>query len=151
MPANLYGPDDNFDLETSHVIPALIRKCVTAKRQGLPTIEVWGDGSPSREFLFVDDCAQGIVRAAHSYSDPDPVNLGTGQEIRIKDLVQLITELTGYQGNVRWQTDKPNGQPRRRLETTRAFERFGFRATTPLAEGLKKTIEWYERSHVEVT
>jgi GDP-L-fucose synthase len=145
LPANLYGPGDNFDLDSSHVIPALIRKCVTARRQRLPFIEVWGTGTASREFLFVDDCADGILRAAASYDGADPVNLGTGREITIKDLVHLIIRLTGFEGEVRWQHDRPDGQPRRRLDTTRAFERFGFRAGTPLEEGLKRTIAWYEQ------
>jgi GDP-L-fucose synthase len=146
LPANLYGPEDSFDLETSHVIPALIRKCVTAKREGLPAIDVWGDGSPSREFLYVDDCAQGILQATSDYDGDEPVNLGTGQEIKIKDLVEMIVELTKFRGEIRWQTDKPNGQPRRRLDVSRAREAFGFEARTPLRDGLKTTIEWYEQS-----
>jgi GDP-L-fucose synthase len=144
LPANLYGPGDNFDLETSHVIPALIRKCVSARRDRLPFIEVWGTGTASREFLYVEDCAEGILLAAADYDGPDPVNLGTGKEITIKDLVQSIVRLTGYQGDIRWLGDKPDGQPRRRLDTTKATEKFGFRATTPLEEGLVKTIAWYE-------
>jgi len=144
LPANLYGPRDNFDLETSHVIPALIRKCVAARRDRLPAIDVWGSGNASREFLYVDDCAEGILLAASKFDGAEPVNLGTGQEITIKELVHLIIRLTGYEGEVRWQTDKPDGQPRRRLDTARAWERFGFRAATSLEEGLKKTIAWYE-------
>jgi GDP-L-fucose synthase len=143
LPANLYGPGDNFDLETSHVIPALIRKCVTARRERLGAIDVWGSGTVSREFLYAEDCAQGILQAAAQYNSADPVNLGTGQEITINDLVDLVIQLTGFEGKVRWQGDKPDGQPRRRLDTTRALERFGFRATTSLEEGLRKTIAWY--------
>jgi GDP-L-fucose synthase len=144
LPANLYGPEDNFDLESSHVIPALVRKCVTARRENQQFIEVWGSGNVSREFLFVEDCAQGILQAAIQYDGPEPVNLGTGQEITIRDLVHLIIRLTGYQGNVRWQADKPDGQPRRRLDVSRALKEFGFRAATPLEEGLRKTVAWYE-------
>lgn len=147
LPANLYGPEDNFDLESSHVIPALIRKCVSARRQNQPFIEVWGSGNVSREFLFVEDCAQAILQAAERYDGPDPVNLGTGQEITIRDLVRLIIRLTGYEGDVRWQADRPDGQPRRRLDTIRAWEKFGFRATTPLEEGLRKTVAWYEANY----
>ncbi len=144
LPANLYGPGDNFDLETSHVIPALIRKCVEARRAGTPFIEVWGSGSASREFLYVEDCAEGIVRAAASYNEGDPVNLGNGREVIIKDLVEMIAHLTGFEGEARWQRSKPDGQPRRQLDTTRSFEKFGFRALTPLEAGLRKTIDWYE-------
>jgi GDP-L-fucose synthase len=143
LPANLYGPGDNFDLETSHVIPALIRKCLTARRESHAAIDVWGSGTASREFLYVEDCADGIVKAAAQFDSPDPVNLGTGQEITIKDLVQLIVRLTGFQGSVRWQGDKPDGQPRRCLDTSRALEKFDFRATTSLEEGLRKTIASY--------
>jgi GDP-L-fucose synthase len=149
LPANLYGPGDNFDLETSHVIPALIRKCVEAKRRGAESVEVWGSGKPSREFLYVEDCAEGIVRACATYDSSDPVNLGNGREVVIKDLVETIARLTGFEGEIRWQTDKPDGQPRRQLDTTRAWERFGFRAQTSLEEGLRKTIEWYERKSRE--
>jgi GDP-L-fucose synthase len=144
LPANLYGPGDNFDLETSHVIPALIRKCVTARREGRPAIDAWGSGTASREFLYVEDCAQGILQAAAQYDGPDPVNLGTGEEITIKNLVQLIIKLTGFEGNVHWQGEKPDGQPRRRLDTTRALREFGFRANTRLEDGLRKTVAWYE-------
>src|SRR3954469_6474766 len=144
LPANLYGIGDNFDLETSHVIPALIRKCVEARRAGAPFIEVWGTGTASREFLYVEDCAQGIMRAAHSYNESAPVNLGNGREVLIRDLVEAIARLTRFEGEVRWQADKPDGQPRRRLDVTRAFEKFGFRAATSLEEGLRRTIEWYE-------
>jgi len=144
LPANLYGPGDNFDLETSHVIPALIRKCVEARRTGAEYVEVWGSGNASREFLYVEDCAEGIVRAAALYDDGDPVNLGNGREITIRDLVEIIAGQAGFEGKIRWQSEKPDGQPRRQLDTTRAFERFGFRAQTSLAEGLRQTIDWYE-------
>ncbi len=144
LPANLYGPGDNFDLESSHVIPALIRKCVEARREGRPYIEAWGTGEASREFLYVEDCAEGILRAAALYDESDPVNIGTGSEIKIRDLVELIARLTRFEGEIRWQTDRPDGQPRRRLDTTRAFERFGFRARVSLEEGLRRTVDWYE-------
>ncbi len=144
LPANLYGPGDNFDLETSHVIPALIRKCVEARRRGAPFIEAWGSGGVSREFLYVEDCAEGIVRAAEMYNGSEPVNLGNGQEVLIKDLLETIARLTGFAGEIRWQLSKPDGQPRRQLDTTRAFEKFGFRAQTSLEAGLQRTIDWYE-------
>lgn len=145
LPANLYGPGDNFDLETSHVIPALIRKCVAAKRHGQKRVDVWGTGTVSREFLYVDDCAEGIVLAAASYDESVPVNLGTGRETVISQLAQLIAQLTGFDGEFNWQPNKPDGQPRRRLDTNRAKEKFGFRAQTTLEEGLRRTIDWYER------
>jgi GDP-L-fucose synthase len=144
LPANLYGPGDNFDLETSHVIPALIRKCVEARRNGAGFIEVWGSGSASREFLYGEDCAEGIVKAAALYNEREPVNLGNGREVVIKDLVEIIARLTGFEGEIRWQSDKPDGQPRRQLDTGRAFERFGFQAQTSLEQGLRQTIDWYE-------
>jgi GDP-L-fucose synthase len=144
LPANLYGPGDNFDLETSHVIPALIRKCVEARRNGAGFIEVWGSGSASREFLYGEDCAEGIVKAAALYNEREPVNLGNGREVVIKDLVEIIARLTGFEGEIRWQPDKPDGQPRRQLDTRRAFERFGFQAQTSLEQGLRQTIDWYE-------
>jgi GDP-L-fucose synthase len=150
LPANLYGPGDNFDLETSHVIPALIRKCVEARRQGLPFIEAWGTGNASREFLYVEDCAEGILRAAAFYNDDDPVNIGTGSEIRIGDLLNIIARLTRYEGEIRWQHDKPDGQPRRRLDVSRALERFGFRAQVSLEEGLRRTVDWYEAQGPQV-
>jgi GDP-L-fucose synthase len=146
LPANLYGPGDNFDLETSHVIPALIRKCVEARENKSPYIEAWGSGQVSREFLYVEDCAEGIVRASALYDEPDPVNLGTGSEVVIKDLVETIARLTGFNGEIRWRSDRPDGQPRRQLDTSRAFEKFGFRAQTSLEEGLKRTIAWYEQT-----
>jgi GDP-L-fucose synthase len=143
IPVNLYGPGDNFDPTSSHVIPALIKKCVDARNSGTDHIEVWGTGVASREFLYVDDAAQGIVLAAESYNGPEPVNLGVGEEITIRELVTLIVELTGYRGEVRWDRSKPDGQPRRALETSRAQESFGFRATTPFRDGLRKTIAEY--------
>lgn len=144
LPANLYGPGDNFDPESSHVIPALIRKCIEARENAAPFVEAWGTGNASREFLFVGDCAEAVVRAAAIYNESDPVNIGTGNEIKISELMQLIARLTRFEGEIRWQTDKPDGQPRRRLEVSRAFEKFGFRAQVPFEEGLKRTIEWYE-------
>ena len=146
LPANLYGPGDNFDLETSHVIPALIRKCVEARRNNAPYIEAWGSGNVSREFLYVEDCAEGIVKAAAEYDEPLPVNLGNGREVMIKELVETIARLSGYNGEIRWQASKPDGQPRRQLDTSRAFEKFGFRAKTSLEDGLRRTIDWYEAS-----
>jgi GDP-L-fucose synthase len=143
LPVNLYGPRDNFDLETSHVIPALIRKCLVAKERRDPQVVLWGDGSPTREFLFAGDAAEGIILAAEKYNDSPPVNLGSGQEISIKELAELIMRLTGYQGSLAWDTTKPNGQPRRVLDTSRAQECFGFVAQTPFEEGLVRTIEWY--------
>ncbi|HEY0405368.1 MAG TPA: GDP-L-fucose synthase [Pyrinomonadaceae bacterium] len=145
LPANLYGPGDNFDLETSHVIPALIRKCVEAERVNAPYIEAWGSGGVSREFLYVEDCADGIVRAARDYDDSEPVNLGNGREVLIRELVEMIVRLTNFKGEIRWQPSRPDGQPRRQLDVTRAFERFGFRAQTALEDGLQRTIEWYRK------
>jgi GDP-L-fucose synthase len=144
LPANLYGPGDNFDLESSHVIPALIRKCVEARRNNASYIEVWGTGNASREFLYVEDCARAIVSAAADYDEVEPVNIGTGNEITIRELVELIAQLTGFAGEIRWQGDKPDGQPRRSLDVSRAYEKFGFRAETRLRQGLEQTIEWYE-------
>jgi GDP-L-fucose synthase len=144
LPANLYGPGDKFDLETSHVIPALIRKCIEARNLGASFVEVWGSGRASREFLYVEDCAEGIIKAAAQYDEGDPVNLGSGREIIIKDLVELIARLTRFEGEIKWQPEKPDGQPRRQIDTTRAFERFGFRAQTSLEEGLRRTVDWYE-------
>lgn len=146
LPVNLYGPRDNFDLESSHVIPALIRKCVEAKRRNASQIEAWGTGSASREFLYVDDAAEGIVLATEKYDSPDPVNIGAGREITIKDLTELVAKLSGFTGKIVWDPTKPDGQPRRCLDTTRAKERFGFAAKTTLEDGLKKTIEWYEKN-----
>jgi GDP-L-fucose synthase len=148
LPANLYGPGDNFDLESSHVIPALIRKCVEARESGATFVEVWGTGNASREFLYVDDCADAVLRAAADYDEAEPVNIGTGSEIRIANLLKLIARLTHFQGEIRWQTDKPDGQPRRRLDVSRALEKFQFRASVSLEEGLKRTIEWYETARI---
>ena len=145
LPVNLYGPNDNFDPRSSHVIPALIRKVHEAQQRGDKTIPVWGDGSPTREFLYSEDAARGIVMGTQSYSGDAPVNLGTGYEISIKDLIELICELMGFDGELVWETDKPNGQPRRCLDTTRAKERFGFEAKVPFKDGLKNTIDWYRQ------
>jgi len=144
LPVNLYGPRDHFDPRTSHVVPALIKKCVDARDSDASEIVVWGDGSPTREFLYVEDAAEAIVLATEKYDGPDPVNIGSGFEISIRDLVQLIAELTGFRGGVRWDVRQPNGQPRRRLDTTRAEQAFGFRATTDFRVGLERTIAWYE-------
>jgi GDP-L-fucose synthase len=143
LPVNLYGPGDNFHPESSHVIPALIRKCVEAIDRNEPEIVCWGDGSPTREFLYVEDCAEAIVLATERYDESDPVNIGTGCEISIRELVGLIAELTGFHGKVTWDTEKPNGQPRRCLDTRRAVELFGFRSKTRFREGLRRTIDWY--------
>jgi GDP-L-fucose synthase len=143
LPVNLYGPGDNFDPASSHVIPALIKKCVDAVEQGDDEIVVWGDGSPTREFLYVDDAAEGIVLAAERYDGGEPVNLGSAFEISIRDLVETIAALTGFQGNIVWDTSKPNGQPRRKLDTSRAARTFGFEAETSFTDGLRATIEWY--------
>ena len=148
LPVNLYGPNDNFDPRSSHVIPALIRKVYEAQQRGDKTIPVWGDGSPTREFLYSEDAARGIVMGTQSFSGDDPVNLGTGYEISIKDLIELICELMGFEGELVWETDKPNGQPRRCLDTTRAKERFGFEAQVSFKDGLKNTIEWYRQHAV---
>jgi GDP-L-fucose synthase len=146
LPVNLYGPRDNFNLETSHVIPALIRKCLEAQDRGDKQVVLWGDGSPTREFLYVEDAAEGILLAAKRYNGSEPVNLGSGMEISIKDLAVLISRLTGFEGELVWDTTKPNGQPRRVLDTSRAEQYFGFRAQVPFEEGLRRTIEWY-REH----
>lgn len=143
LPVNLYGPGDNFDPRSSHVIPALIKKCLDAILEKQTSIIVWGDGSPTREFLYVDDCAEGILLAAERYNGDEPVNLGSGMEISIKDLVHLIADLTGFKGEIRWDTSKPNGQPRRSLDVSRAEAYFGFKAKIPFEEGLKHTIAWY--------
>src|SRR4051812_12705061 len=143
FPVNLYGPRDNFDLETSHVIPALIRKCLEAVDRGDREIVAWGDGSPSREFLHARDAAEGILLAAERYDSSDPVNLGAGFEIKIKELTELVARLCGFKGSIRWDASRPNGQPRRKLDTRRAKERFGFEATIGFEEGLSETIAWY--------
>jgi len=147
FPVNLYGPHDNFDLETSHVIPAMIRKFDEARRAGEKKVVLWGDGSPSREFLFVEDCARGLVDAAERYDDPDPVNLGSGRDITMRELATLIGNKVGFVGDIEWDTTRPNGQPRRLLDVSRARERFGFEATTPLDSGLDRTIEWFRAHH----
>jgi GDP-L-fucose synthase len=144
VPVNLYGPGDNFDPASSHVIPALIKKCVDARESGAPYIEVWGTGAASREFIYAADAARGIVLATQRYDGAEPVNIGAGFEITIRDLVDLIVEVTGYKGDVRWDTTKPDGQPRRMLDTSRAHDRFGFEATTGFREGLQATVRWYE-------
>jgi GDP-L-fucose synthase len=143
LPVNLYGPGDNFDPASSHVIPALIKKCVDAVQAGADHIDVWGTGQVSREFLYVADAAEAILLATEHYNESDPVNLGAGREIRIKDLTELIARLTGFSGQIRWDSSKPDGQPRRCLDVSRAKARFGFEAKTPFEEGLRQTIEWY--------
>ena len=145
LPVNLYGPRDNFDLTSSHVIPALIRKCLEAKARDAAQLEAWGDGSPTREFLYVEDAAEGILRAAEQYNDSEPVNLGSSAEISIRDLLQTIARLTGFTGRIIWDTTKPNGQPRRKLDVSRAKARFDFEAQTPFEEGLRRTIDWYRQ------
>lgn len=146
LPVNLYGPGDNFDLESSHVIPALIRKCVEALARADDRIVCWGTGGASREFLYVDDAAEGILRAAEVMDEPEPINLGAGFEIRIRDLVELIVRLTGFGGRIEWDASKPDGQPRRCLDTTRAMRRLGWKAQMPFEEGLRRTIAWYREN-----
>jgi GDP-L-fucose synthase len=148
LPVNLYGPGDNFHLHTSHVIPALIRKCVEARRRGDAKIDAWGTGSASREFLYVEDCSEGIVAAMEKYDSPDPINLGSGREITIKNLLELIARLSKFKGQIAWDSTKPDGQPRRCLDVTRAKEKIGFVAKTSLEDGLQKTIDWFE-AHVD--
>lgn len=147
LPVNLYGPEDNFDPSSSHVIPALIYKVHEAQQKGIKELPVWGDGTPTREFLYSTDAARGIVMATQKYNESEPVNLGTNQEISIRDLVELICELMEFDGKIVWQTDKPNGQPRRCLDTNRAQEKFGFVAKTDFRQGLKNTIDWYRKHH----
>lgn len=149
LPVNLYGPRDNFNPESSHVIPALIKKMVDAKLERKEEVAIWGTGKASREFLYVEDAAEGILLATEKYNKPNPVNLGTGREITIEELVNLIAKLTAYEGKIVWETSKPDGQPRRCLETSRAKEEFGFEAKTEFVEGLKRTIEWYLSTKVE--
>lgn len=151
LPVNLYGPRDNFNLETSHVIPALIRKCVEAQERGDAQVVLWGDGSPTREFLYAGDAAEGILAAAERYNSSEPVNIGSGNEISIKDLANLIVRLTGYQGQIVWDTTKPNGQPRRGLDTNRAERFFGWRARVTFEEGLAQTIEWYRQNRSQIS
>lgn len=143
LPVNLYGPRDNFDLETSHVIPALIRKCLAAKARADAVVTAWGDGTPTREFLYVEDAAEALILATEKYDGAEPINLGSGEEVSIRDLTQMVADLTGFRGEIRWDTSRPNGQPRRCLDTTRAEQTFGFRSRKPLEEGLKETIQWY--------
>lgn len=150
LPVNLYGPRDNFDLKSSHVIPALIRKCIEAQERGDERIVVWGDGSPTREFFYVQDAAHGIVLATERYNGKEPINLGSGMEISIKDLIHLIADLSGFQGEIVWDTTKPNGQPRRRLDTSRAKQYFGFKAKMPFDEGLRRTIDWYKANRSRI-
>jgi GDP-L-fucose synthase len=150
FPVNLYGPRDNFDLETSHVIPAMIRKCVAARAAGAAEVVLWGDGSPTREFLYVEDAALGIVLAAERYDSSEPVNLGSGVEISIKDLANLIGRATRFEGKFTWDATKPNGQPRRQLDVTRARERFGFVARTSFEQGIAKTVAWFEEHRKDI-
>jgi len=144
LPVNLYGPGDNFDPHSSHVIPALIKKCVEAREAGQDRVVAWGTGNVSREFVYVEDAAEAIVLATEHYDKPEPVNIGTGSEITVRDLAALIARLTGFEGRIEWDPARPDGQPRRCLNTARAWEEFGFRSRTPFEEGLRKTIEWYE-------
>lgn len=144
LPVNLYGPRDDFDLETSHVIPAIIRKCIEARDRGADSITAWGTGEPTREFLYVKDAAEGILDATERYDSSEPVNLGSGEEISIRELINTIAEETGFEGSVEWDTSKPDGQPRRKLDTSRAKERFDWEASTEFREGLRATIDWYE-------
>lgn len=146
LPVNLYGPRDDFDLETSHVIPAIIRKCVEARERGADSITAWGTGEPTREFLYVRDAAEGILDATERYDGREPVNLGSGTEISIRDLIELIADLTGFEGDIEWDTSKPDGQPRRKLDVSRAKAEFDWEARTSLSDGLRETIEWYERN-----
>lgn len=151
LPVNLYGPGDNFNLETSHVIPALIRKCVEAQERGDSQVVLWGDGTPTREFLYVEDAAEGILLAAERYNSSEPVNLGSSMEISIRELAELIGRLTGFQGQFIWDTSQPNGQPRRALDTSRAEQYFGFKAQMRFEEGLQRTIEWYRQKRLQVS
>jgi GDP-L-fucose synthase len=150
LPVNLYGPRDNFDLESSHVIPALIRKCLEARERGEKQVVLWGDGSPTREFLYVEDAAEGLILATERYNGSEPFNLGSGQEISIRELSGTIARLTQYDGELVWDTSKPNGQPRRALDTSRGEEYFGFKAKMPLEEGLRRTIDWYLENQKKV-
>ena len=145
LPVNLYGPGDNFDLATSHVIPAMIRRMAEARKKNAAEIELWGTGKATREFLYVEDCAEGILLAAEHYDHPDPVNLGTGREIMIHDLAETIRKATGFEGKLRWDTSKPDGQPKRQLDTSRAQKAFGFQARTSFEEGIRKTVEWFQK------
>jgi GDP-L-fucose synthase len=150
LPVNLYGPRDNFNLETSHVIPAQIRKCIEAQERGDDKVVLWGDGSPTREFLYVEDAADGIVTAAETYNGPEPVNLGSGYEISIKDLAEMIVRLTGFKGKLVWDITQPNGQPRRGLDVSRAKEYFGWSAQVPFEEGMRRTIDWFKQNREKI-
>jgi GDP-L-fucose synthase len=150
LPVNLYGPRDNFNLKSSHVIPALIRKAIEATERGEQELSVWGDGSPTREFLYVEDAADAIVAASEKYNGSEPVNLGSGYEISIKDLAEMIVRLTGFKGKLVWQTEKPNGQPRRGLDVTRAREYFGWQAQVQFEEGMRRTIEWFKENKAKI-
>lgn len=150
LPVNLYGPRDDFDLETSHVIPAIIRKCIEARERGEETVTAWGTGEPTRDFLYVEDAADGILTATERYDSGAPVNLGSGEEISIRELVETIADLTDFDGVIEWDTSKPDGQPRRRLDTTRAWRRFGWQALTDFEDGLRQTIDWFEREQTAV-
>ena len=145
LPVNLYGPNDNFDLHSSHVIPALIRKCVEARDRGAKEITAWGTGRASREFLYVEDCAEGLILALEKYDSPEPMNLGNGREVTIKALMEMVAKVTGFEGKIIWDATKPDGQPRRCLDVTRAAKAIGFRASTTLEDGLRKTVEWFEQ------
>ena len=149
LPVNLFGPGDNFDLETSHVIPALIRKFTSARDSGSPSVDIWGTGSPSREFLYVEDAARAIVMATERYDGPDPVNIGSGREVTIRELAAMVKSLTGYEGRIRWDTTMPDGQPRRMLDTSRAKKSYGFVAKVDLIDGLRRTIDWWESQNLE--
>lgn len=150
LPVNLYGPRDNFDPASSHVIPALIRKCVEARERGAAYIEAWGDGTPTREFLYVKDAVKGILLACERYNKSEPVNLGSSFEITIKDLTETVARVTGFKGQIRWDVTKPNGQPRRKLDTSRAEREFGFKSATPFEAGLKETVAWYEQNRARL-
>ena len=150
LPVNLYGPGDNFNLETSHVLPALIRKAIEAQDRGIKELLVWGDGTPTREFLYVEDAADGIIAAAEKYDGPEPVNLGSGFEISIKDLAEMVVRQTGFGGQLAWETGKPNGQPRRALDVTRAKEYFGWSAQVPFEEGVQRTIQWFKENRAKI-
>ena len=145
LPVNLYGPGDNFDLHSSHVIPALIRKCVEARDRGAAEISAWGTGKASREFLYVDDCAEGLVLALEKYESPEPMNLGNGREVTIRDLTEMVAKVAGFNGKIAWDPTKPDGQPRRCLDTSRAAEMIGFRARTTLEDGLRQTVQWFDQ------
>ncbi len=150
LPVNLYGPGDNFDPQSSHVIPALIKKLVDAKESGAEFVTAWGDGSPTREFLYVDDAAEGILLAAERYDKPDPVNLGSGMEISIRELTESLAKLIGFEGEIRWDTSQPNGQPRRKLDVSRAEREFGFKAKVGFMEGLQQAVDWFMENHARL-